>query len=285
MSGGRGPLPEPAVALLACPVCGARLRSDDAGLRCTVGHSFDRARQGHVTLLSPGRPAPAGDSAPMVAERVDFLAAGHYAGLTTALADAVLADGHPRAVVDAGGGTGQHLAGVLDRAPDAVGVVLDSSAYAARRAARAHPRAMAVVTDTWGRWPVRSSVADRVMVVFAPRNPVETVRVLRPDGRLVLVTPTGDHLRELIGPLGLLTVDPDKATRLAAALEPHLDGVRSTPHAEVLRLDHAAVLSLVGMGPHARHVQPGALAAAVAGLPEPVEVTLSVDVATYAPHG
>lgn len=279
------PLPSMAVALLACPVCGARLQADDSGLTCTVGHAFDRARQGHVTLLPPGRPAPAGDSAPMVADRVGFLSAGHYAGLTTALADAVLTDGHPRAVVDAGGGTGHHLAGVLDRAPDAVGVVLDSSAYAARRAARAHPRAMAVVTDTWGRWPVRSSAADRVLVVFAPRNAAETRRVLRPDGRLVVVTPTADHLRELVGPLGLLTVDPDKATRLAAALEPHLDVVRSTTHTESLRLDHAAVLSLVGMGPHARHVQPETLAAAVAGLPEPVEVVLSVDVATYAPRG
>lgn len=284
MSDGR-PLPPSAVALLACPVCGARLRADDAGLACTVGHAFDRARQGHVTLLPPGRPAPAGDSAPMVADRAAFLSAGHYAGLTTALADAVLADGPPSSVLDAGGGTGHHLTGVLDRAPDAVGIVLDSSTYAARRAARAHPRAMAVVTDTWGRWPVRTSATDRVLVVFAPRNAAETVRVLRPDGRLVVVTPTGEHLRELIGPLGLLTVDPDKATRLAAALEPHLDVVRTTSHTQVLRLDRAAVLSLVGMGPHARHLEPAALAAAVAGMPEPVEVTLSVDVATYAPGG
>ena len=52
-------------------------------------------------------------------------------------------------MLDLGGGTGHHLAAVLDRAPDAVGVVLDSSAYAARRAARAHPRALAVVADSW----------------------------------------------------------------------------------------------------------------------------------------
>ncbi|MPQ98328.1 23S rRNA methyltransferase [Modestobacter sp. I12A-02628] len=280
----RPPMPAEAVALLACPVCGARLGPDRDGLRCTVGHAFDRARQGHVSLRTPGAPAVAGDSAGMVADRVGFLAAGHYAGLTSALAAAVLADGEPGSVLDAGGGTGQHLAGVLDRAPGAVGVVLDSSVYAARRAARAHPRAMAVVADTWGRWPVRSAVLDRVLVVFAPRNGAETARVLRSGGRLVVVTPATDHLGELVGPLGLLTVDPRKADRLGAALEPDLAPVRAAVHREVLQLDHGAVRTLVGMGPHARHLDPAALGAAVAALPSVVPVTLAVDVATWTPR-
>ena len=89
------PLPEAAVAVLACPVCGAALHADATGLRCTAGHGFDRARQGHVTLLPPGGSPHDGDSAAMVADRAGFLAAGHYAGITAALADAVLADGPP----------------------------------------------------------------------------------------------------------------------------------------------------------------------------------------------
>jgi 23S rRNA (guanine745-N1)-methyltransferase len=47
-------LPPGAVALLACPVCGAGLSAAAAGVRCAAGHAFDRARQGHVTLLPPG---------------------------------------------------------------------------------------------------------------------------------------------------------------------------------------------------------------------------------------
>jgi 23S rRNA (guanine745-N1)-methyltransferase len=215
----------------------------------------------------------------MVADRAGFLAAGHYAGITAALADAVLADGPPpRTLLDAGGGTGAHLAGVLDRVPDAVGVVLDASRYAARRAARSHPRAMAVVADSWARWPVRDAALDRVLVVFAPRNGAETARVLRPGGRLVVVTPAAEHLTELVGPLGLLTVDPAKADRLAAALEPHLRPVAASAHRRVLELDHAAVRTLVGMGPHARHVEQEELAARVAALPERVAVTVAVEV-------
>ncbi|WP_369132182.1 putative RNA methyltransferase [Modestobacter sp. I12A-02662] len=275
------PLPPAAVAALACPVCGRPVHADPAGLRCPAGHAFDRARQGHVTLLPPDGTPHAGDSAAMVADRAEFLAAGHYAGVTAALADTALAGTPPETVLDVGGGTGAHLAGVLDRAPGAVGVVLDASRYAARRAARAHPRAMAVVADSWARWPVLDSSVDRVLVVFAPRNGAETARVLRPEGRLVVVTPAADHLAELVGPLGLLSVDPAKAERLTASLAPHLRPVASAAHREELRLDHAAVRTLVGMGPHARHLAAGELTARIAALPEPVRVTVAVDVGTW----
>jgi 23S rRNA (guanine745-N1)-methyltransferase len=164
-------------------------------------------------------------------------------------------------------------------------VVLDSSRYAARRAAGAHPRALAVVGDTWARLPVRDAAVDRVLVVFAPRNGPETARVLRPGGRLVVITPAADHLAELVGPLGLLQVDPDKARRLAATLEPHLRPVAGARHRERLELDRAAVTTLVGMGPHARHLSPEGLAAAVAGLPERTAVTVSVDVTTWTRTG
>ena len=277
------PFPEAALGLLACPVCDGGLHTDGGAVRCGAGHSFDRARQGYVPLLPPGHRAPSGDSAQMVADRVAFLDAGHYAGVTEALANAVVADGTPYSLLDLGGGTGHHLAGVLDRLPRAVGVVLDSSRYAARRAARAHPRAAAVVADSWARLPVRDGVLDRVLVVFAPRNGPEIARVLRPDGRLVVVTPTADHLGEIVGPLGLLRVDPDKAARLATSLEPHLQATATTSFRTELALARAAVGTLVGMGPHARHIGRPALLEALGGLPEPVRVTVSVEVATYRP--
>lgn len=277
------PLDPRAVGLLACPVCGAPLAPlpGETGLGCPAGHRFDRARQGQVTLLPPGhRPRP-GDSAAMVADRVAFLDAGHYAGVTAALAAAVQEGSAPGALLDLGGGTGHHLAGVLDLLPGAVGVALDSSPYAARRAARAHRRAVAVVADTWARLPIRDGAVDRVLVVFAPRNGPEIARVLRADGRLVVVTPGPDHLRELVGPLGLLRVDPDKAARLAASLEPHLQPVVTAAHTERLRLDRSAVTTLVGMGPHARHLAREAVETSLAAVAEPVAVTVSVEVTTY----
>lgn len=283
---GAPPFPPGAVALLACPVCGQGLAAlpDDAGLHCASGHGFDRARQGQVTLRPPVRRPMAGDSAQMVADRAAFLGAGHYDGVTAALAEVVLADGDPRTLLDLGGGTGHHLAAILDTTPDAVGVVLDASTYAARRAARAHPRAMAVVADSWSRLPVLDAALDRVLVVFAPRNGPEIARVLRPDGLLVVVTPAVDHLAELVGPLGLLRVDPRKAERTATTLEPSLRLVGTTAHRQMLGLDRAAVEVLVGMGPHARHLVRDDLMARLGALEEPVPVTVSVEIGRYQPR-
>jgi 23S rRNA (guanine745-N1)-methyltransferase len=280
------PLEPRAVALLACPVCRSSfaIGSGGGGVRCAEGHLVDRARQGHLTLLPPGRRPPPGDSAEMVADRVAFLSAGHYDGLTAALREAVVpaVSPPPRTLLDLGGGTGHHLARVLDGLPDAVGVVLDASRYAARRAARAHPRAVAVVADAWARLPVLDAVADRVLVVFAPRNGPEIARVLAPEGRLVVVTPRPDHLQEIVGPLGLLRVDPAKAERLATTLEPHLLREAATAHRWTAALERRDLATLVGMGPHARHVTPADLAAALDRLPSSTEVTISVDVARYA---
>jgi 23S rRNA (guanine745-N1)-methyltransferase len=104
---------------------------------------------------------------------------------------------------------------------------------------------------------------------------------MHPAGRLVVVTPEPDHLHELVGPLGLLRVDPDKSSRLAATLEPHLEPVGAVGHRELLRLDRAAVATLVGMGPHARHLAMDDVRAALALLAEPLDVTVSVQIATY----
>jgi 23S rRNA (guanine745-N1)-methyltransferase len=120
-----------------------------------------------------------------------------------------------------------------------------------------------------------------VLCVFAPRNGAEIARVLAPGGRLVVGAPTERHLAELVGPLGLVSVDPRTRERLAGQLDPHLrpDGERTVVFAPWL--DHAAVAALVGMGPSARHADPGATAAAIARLPEPVRATASVTISVH----
>jgi 23S rRNA (guanine745-N1)-methyltransferase len=251
-----GRLPERVVAALACPVCGDGLARQDTALRCGRGHSFDIARQGYVNLLAGIGSARAGsaDTAAMVADRADFLAAGHYAPLATRLAD--LAGAPEGLVVEAGAGTGYYLAAVLDRAPAATGLALDVSPAALRRAAGAHDRLGAVGWDVWRPWPVRDGVADVVLDVFAPRNGPQFHRVLRPGGLLVVVTPDVDHLAELGTAAGLLTVDPRKPERLADALGERFDLVDSTPVRYPMTLPPADVARVVGMGPAGHHARP-----------------------------
>lgn len=264
------------VDCLACPYCGLALSEVDCVLRCPGGHSFDLARQGYVTLLPAGA-RPAGDDAAMVAARADFLTAGHYGPLSAVLVAAV--GPAPGVVLDVGAGTGDHLAAVLDAVPEQVGIALDSSRYAARRAARAHPRAGAVVADAWAGLPVRTGAVGVVLDVFSPRNGAETARVLRPGGRLVVVTPGRDHLAGLVDAVGGLTVDAAKEARLADALEPHLTPVDRTAHRWPLALSRADAVRALAMGPSARHLTD--LPARVAALGDPVGTTASIVVSVY----
>jgi 23S rRNA (guanine745-N1)-methyltransferase len=286
----------------------------ESALRCRWGHSFDLARQGYVTLFDPVGAAkpPEGDTPEMVAARAGFLAAGHFDALDAVLVDAVRAGlrlppaagaDDPRAlpgspvvaggsvagsarvpdgcVVDLGAGTGHHTARVLDALPDRFGLALDVSAAASRRAARAHPRLGAVRCDVWRRLPVRTATAAVVLDVFAPRNGPEITRVLQPDGVLVVVTPTSRHLAELVGPLGLVTVDERKDERLGRTLGEHLHLQRRDVSEVRTSLTRDDIRAAVLMGPSAYHTDPATLAAALDRLPEPQPVTISVTVSVY----
>ncbi|MGI5352933.1 putative RNA methyltransferase [Streptomyces sp. CA-250714] len=274
--------------VVRCPVCRDALEVAERSLRCPQRHTFDVARQGYVSLLSGAKRTMNADSAAMVQARTAFLEAGHYAPLTEALARitsslGVPADDEGGTVLDAGAGTGHYLAAVLEARPGAVGLALDASAYALRRAARAHPRAGAASWDVWRPFPVRDGCVDVVLNVFAPRNGEEFHRVLRPGGALLVVTPTERHLRELRDRLGLLEVDPDKEERLERTLSGHFVRERTEALEYTVELSRQDVENLAAMGPAARHVEPEELRTRVAALGAPVGVTVSFAVSVYRP--
>ena len=257
--------------LLRCPRCGQPLTLADRQLGCPTGHRFDVARQGYVNLL-PHRPPANADTAEMVRARFDFLAAGHYRPLVEALA--VLPAAGAAVIIDVGAGPGRYLAEVLDRVPAARGLALDVSVPACRRAARAHPRMGAVVSDVWQHLPVADDVADVILVIFAPRNFAEFDRVLRPGGRLIIVTPQADHLHELVSAFGLMEVQPDKADRLHRQAEERFEVVGRRPVRFPLRLGGPEIVQLIGMGPNAFHIEAGSLPDRAAAL-APLTVTAS----------
>jgi 23S rRNA (guanine745-N1)-methyltransferase len=269
------------------------LESQQAALCCARGHSFDIAKQGYVSLLTGASTKMTGDTAAMLDARAAFQSGGYFSPIADAVRAAVAAEdpaGPVRArdvVMEIGAGTGYYLAAVLDTVP-AGGIALDVAKPAARRCARAHPRAAAVLADAWRGLPVLDGTIRRVLSVFAPRNPAEVARILGADGRFIVATPTERHLSELIAPLGMVSVDPDKDRRLGQAMAGHFEVVERTVVEYPMKLGREAVPHLVGMGPSAHH-RPDAGAEDPADsrflrLPDPIEVTASVVVSTYGPH-
>jgi len=277
----------PPDGLLLCPVCGDPLAARDRVVRCATGHSFDIARQGYVNLLPGGASTGTADTAAMVAERASFLAAGNFEPIATAVAGVTVERSAdvPGCVLDAGAGTGYYLARVLDESPNRIGVALDISKHAARRAARAHPCVVAAVCDVWAGLPVRDGTAAIVLNVFAPRNAAEFARVLAPGGCLITVTPEPSHLRELIDTLGLVSVDADKDRRLEGTLGEWFERVECRRIEARLTLTHEEATALALMGPSAWHVAPASLTEALATLPELVETSLAVGLMVWSARG
>jgi 23S rRNA (guanine745-N1)-methyltransferase len=273
---------EDVVGALRCPVEGGALALDERSVVCAERHRFDLARQGYVNLLT-GHDPGTGDDAAMVSARAEVFAAGRFAPLSEALAQVVVDEAPATGVVvDLGAGTGDHLATVVTARGGPPGIALDLSKHAARRAARVHPHVGAVVTDVWGPLPLRDGVAGAALCVFAPRNAGELARVLRPDGLLVVATPAPHHLAELVGPLGLLQVEPRKPDRLVRSLRPALRAVGPVRPVELRwQLDRSEVRAVVAMGPSADHLAADVLDERVGGLPATVAVTAAVELRTF----
>jgi SAM-dependent methyltransferase len=283
------------IDVLRCPICSGRLELEASSVHCADGHAFDMARQGYANLMSGGAGTGTADTAAMVQARAEFLAAGHYAPLADAMAaitDEVRSEGGSSAteatgrggmILDAGAGTGYYLGSVLQRQPRSSGLALDVSKFAVRRAARVHPRIGAAVWDVWQPLPIVDDSIDIVLNVFAPRNGAEFHRILRPEGTLLVVTPTQDHLAELVGRTGMLTVDELKEERLERTLADHFRLDRRDELTIPLSLNTSDVRNVAAMGPSAWHLDERALDREVAALPSATHTNASFALSVYRP--
>lgn len=277
------------VTVLRCPMCGVGLVQRQGSLICESGHVFDIARQGYVSLLSGTAGVGTADTAEMVAARARVLGSGAYRplldGVAAVVAMALARPGRdcerPPVIVDAGAGSGEYLAGALARDPHVLGVALDLSKHAMRRAARIHPRIGAVVCDVWRGLPLRDGVASVLMNVFAPRNAAEFARVLAADGLLIVVTPLAGHLAELVGAVGMIGVDERKEERLKRTLGGHFVQVDAREVVSSCTLGHDLLVDVVRMGPSARHIDADEVRRRVEALPAPMAVTLAASISVW----
>ncbi|GAB3929892.1 SAM-dependent methyltransferase [Microlunatus endophyticus] len=269
------------VHLLRCPVCSRRLAVHEHALRCSAGHSFDIARQGYVNLLTRTPKGANADTADMIAARDRFLSGGHYQALAARLAGlAATAAPDDAVIIEAGAGTGYYLGEVLTAIPGARGIAADLSPVACRRAARVSDRIGTIVADTWAGLPIKDAAADLIMVVFAPRNPGEFARLLSPGGRLLIATPSDDHLVEIRDRLGMIDVRPGKPAQLQQSLRDWFAPDQQEDLKTTLRLGSATLADLVLMGPTAHHRKDD-LEQRIAALPAPTAVTLSVTLSVF----
>lgn len=153
-----------------------------------------------------------------------------------------------------------------------------SPVRALRVAARVHERAAAASWDVFRPYPLADQSVDAVLNMFAPRNPGEFHRVLRPNGSLIVVRPTVDHLAELRRDVpDSVTIDVSKEQRLHDALAPFFEQERDQHVGYIAEIEPQTARDLLGMTPSARHITP----AEVSDDDLPERVTISVLVSSY----
>lgn len=260
-----------AFSLLICPLCGERLARVETTLRCGRGHSYDIAKEGYVNLLLANQKASAspGDTKAMMTSRRAFLEQGHYAPLSDRINVLVseYLGGNGTAgvgILDAGCGEGYYLHRLKSALPLGIECYgLDISKEAVKLAAARHKDSTLLVASVHRDLPFAPASFDVVLNVFAPRNPAEFARVLRPGGLALVVVPAEGHLAGLHEALGLPRIDGDKERRTTEDFE----GALVPIHAETLRyrqvLPSEDMGHLIRMTPTGGHLSDEAWAGAM----------------------
>lgn len=192
---------------LACPIDGVRLEFHGKQLDCENGHVFDIARQGYVNLLpvQHKRSKQPGDSKEMVAARARFLDSGIYKPIADKLAEiafAQVSDNKETCFMDAGCGEGYYLDFVFnilkakEGCNDLSFVGLDISRDAIVRAAKRNKQITWLV-GTNRQPPLEPFSVDIITCVFGFQSFEGFGKVLRPGGKVILVEPGPEHLKEL----------------------------------------------------------------------------------------
>lgn len=221
-------------------------------LVCSRGHSFDLAKSGYVNLTRGRKHAPAagGDTRAQLEHRTRLLTRGYFDAIADEIADHAPAGG---AILEAGCGTGFHLARVAQRLAPRLAAGLDLSKEAVAWCARRYPEFGLAVADVWSPWPVHDQSVGLVASIFAPRNFAEMARVLRPEGWLAMVFQGPGHLQELRA-FGLLSTAADKADRYRARLARDFGAPLQRRIVQDVALERDAIADAILMGPSARHL-------------------------------
>ena len=181
-----------------CPKCKGALTLIENTKKCDSGHSYDRAKAGYYNLLLGVGGGTHGDNSDMVEARREFLSSGYYRPLADRIVALVLANTQKNgAVLDAGCGEGYYTdiveSGLFNRDESSNVLAFDISRDAVKNAAKRNKRISFAVATSYDM-PVADSSIDTVYNAFSPLAIDEVRRVLKNNGKFIMIYPGEDHL-------------------------------------------------------------------------------------------
>jgi 23S rRNA (guanine745-N1)-methyltransferase len=179
---------------LICPICAAELLVNTQGLSCANRHQYDRAKEGYFNLLpvQQKHSREPGDGKQQLQSRRAFLTAGFFAPLLTGLQKVIPAD--TTTLLDIGCGEGYFTTWLSQHCYSADVYGIDIAKAGVRMAAKGAPARLTYAVASSYALPVANESMDVITRIYAPSKDQELLRVLKPDGKLIIVTPGKNHL-------------------------------------------------------------------------------------------
>lgn len=246
--------------ILKCPVCNLSLEKKEKQWVCLNNHSYDIASKGYINLLlaNQKKTKDPGDSKEMMEGRKDFLNRGYYHTFSDRLNEIIISNISRENIniLDAGCGEGYFLSrlkeaicinksnSIISKQVNFFGVDISKSAvtYAVRRDKRIN-----FIVSSNFNLPIMANTMDVIIRNFAPSDTCELKRVLKDNGKLIVVTPGIEHL---YGLKEILYVNARKHEEKETTFE----GFKLTQRAEVkynIHLeDRESVKNLIRMTPY-----------------------------------
>lgn len=189
-----------------CPICQAPLKQHQPskGYYCENKHHFDMAKEGYLNLLpvQHKKSKDPGDTRAMMRSRRNFLEAEFYLPLAkriAAIIDKYRSNTSPIHILDMGCGEGYYSRQIEiycsnSETIDLHGVDIAKNAIFA--AAKKQPNGHFIVASN-KQLPYADNYFDLLLKVYAPSNNAEIKRLLKTQGKLLIVTPGARHLWQL----------------------------------------------------------------------------------------
>ncbi len=239
--------------LLMCPICAQRLQLDNKRWFCSNQHSYDVAKQGYVNLhvVQHKHSKNPGDTVASVDARRAFLQGQYYQPLQQAVVEQIQAL-KVTSLLDIGCGEGYYTSAMQGQVQHCIGV--DIAKNAVQVAAKLNPKVTWVV-GTGAVLPVLDQSIDLCSSLFSPIPEQEILRVLKPEGYLLVVTPAEQHLYALREAL-FEQVNPHLPQKFVDQLQHHFELIEQRVVDAELNLPQAQLKNLIAMTPYAYKAKP-----------------------------
>ena len=236
-----------------CPVCREALSLTERTWRCINNHSYDVAKQGYVNLhvVQHKHSKNPGDTPESVQARHAFLSDGFYAPLQQSVVNKIRAL-RIENLLDIGCGEGYYTDAMQKEVMQCVGV--DIAKNAVQVAAKLNKEVDWVV-GTGATLPVLDHSIDLCTSLFSPIPQEEILRVLKPEGYLMVVTPAPNHLYALREAL-FDEVNAHDPHNFVEQLQAHFTLVEQPIVESTFELDQTQLKNLIAMTPYAYKAKP-----------------------------